>query len=260
MKNKIKTWTLRFSVTSLFLFGILIGIVLNPSLLYANKTIVDNYTIYHNSPIDNNLLTQLKNIRPLLEKSELYDSSLRLDICLNDDALYPRLMAKVRGPAFAWGFYNKIVLQGKAYYADNTLELNGHLWNFEQLLTHEAIHCFQYHKFGLWGSKPIAQHPNWKWEGYPEYVARQQQDQQHLYENIEKLLELEKEDKDAWAFKFSDGTISPLEYYKDWILVQYCLEIKQITYLELLDLPTEKEEIEAAMMKWFHEKKAKVPD
>lgn len=229
------------------------GIVLNPSLLYANQTTVGNYTIHHNSEIDNDLLNQLENVMSLLKKSELYDSSIGLDICLNDGSYYPLLMEKIRGQAFAWGFYNKVVLQGNANYKGNYVELNGYNWNFKQLIAHEAIHCYQYKKLGFLDSNPIAKHPNWKWEGYPEYVSRQNQDQQNLYDNIDRWLKTLENDNDFWALEFSDGTISPKTYYKDWLLVSYCLDIKELSYEELLQNETEKEIIETEMMKWFKE-------
>lgn len=250
MKRTIRKWTIRITATGLFIGGLLIGIVLNPTLLYANKTVVDNYAVYHNSEIDNNFLNQLENITALLKRSELYDSTFRLDICLNDGSIYPTLLEKIRGHAFAWGFYNKIVLQGNVNYQDNYVELNGYRWNLEQLITHEAIHCYQYRKFGFWDSNPIAKYPNWKWEGYPEYVSRQKQEQQDLIENIEKLLE---KDSDGWAIEFSDGTISPIDYYKDWLLVKYSLDIKRLSYEALLIDSTEKEVVEKEMMTWYDE-------
>ena len=171
MKRTIKNWTIRLIITGALLVGLLIVIILNPSLLYANQTVVGNYTIYHNSEIDTYLMNKLENVTLFLEKSELYDSTFRLDICLNDGSYYPSILKKINGQAFAWGFYNKIVLQGKAHYKDNYIEINGYHWNLEQLITHEAIHCYQFNKLGFWNSNPIARYPNWKWEGYPEYVS-----------------------------------------------------------------------------------------
>lgn len=254
MKRMIRKWTIRITATGLLIGGLLIGIVLNPTLLYANKTVVDNYTIYHNSDIDDNFLNQLENITALLKRSELYSSAFRLDICLNDGSIYPTLLEKIRGQAFAWGFYNKVVLQGNANYRGNYVELNGYRWNLEQLITHEAIHCYQFNKFGFWNSNPMAKYPNWKWEGYPEFVSRQNQEHQDLFKNIGHLLEYQ-EKKKSWAIEFSDGTISPIDYYKDWLLVKYSLDIKQLSYEELLRDSKEKEEVEKDMLSWFYEKK-----
>ena len=113
-------------------------------------------------------------------------------ICLNDGSNYPKLMQTIRGKAFAWGFYDKVVLQGTANYNYNYVELNGYKWNLTQLLAHEMTHCLQFDKLGLWKSNPIANIPNWKWEGYAEYVSRQNADQKNVSKNIAHLLRLRK--------------------------------------------------------------------
>ena len=220
MKRQIRKWTLRLTATGLLCLGFLVGIVLNPTLLYANKTTVGNYTIYHNAPLDENFISLLDNATELVKASELYDSNLKLDICLNDGSLYPKLMEKLRGQAFGWGFYDKVVLMGNANRKDNFVEVNGSNWNLTQLLAHEETHRFQFHKFGLWKSNPIANRPNWKWEGYPEYVARRNADQLDLTKNISRKIATENLDKDGWAIYFSDSTIAPRDYYNAWLLIQ----------------------------------------
>lgn len=252
MKKSIKKWSIRITSTVLFIGGLLLGIILNPSLLYAHKTSVGNYTIYHHSNIDQSILLRLQNMTSLLKKSELYNPNLQLDICLNDGSNYPKLIEKIHGKAFALGFYNKIVLHGHSNPNDNHLELNGYLWNLEQLLAHEAIHCYQYDTYGFWNSNPIANHAQWKWEGYPEYIARQNQDQRNLGENINRLLKNKELQKNSWSISFSDDTISPIKYYEDWLLVQYCLDIKRMSYDELLKDLTPKEDILREMFHWFN--------
>ena len=225
-------------------------------MLYADETVVGNYRVYHNVEIDYDFLTQHEHVTNSLKESEFYDSSFKLDICLNDGSFYPTLLQKIRGQAFAWGFYNKVVLQGAAVYNENSVVLNGYRWNLEQLITHEAIHCYQYNRLGFWGSNPIAGYPNWKWEGYPEYVARQNENQQDLFTNIERLLLAKMENVDRWDVEFTDGTISPINYYQDWLLVTYCLEIKQLSFQGLLNDATEMTVIEGEMIDWYGKQKA----
>lgn len=255
MKRQIRKWTLRLTATGLLCLGFLVGIVLNPTLLYAYKTTVGNYSIYHNEPLDEDFISRLDDARGLVKVSELYDSNFKLDICLNDGSLYPTLMEKLRGQAFGWGFYDKVILMGNANYKDNFVELNGYKWNLTQLLAHEETHCFQFHKFGLWKSNPIANHPNWKWEGYPEYVARRNADQLDLTRNIARKIEQENLDKDGWAISFSDSTITPRDYYNAWLLVQYCLDIKKMTYESLLKDTTSEQTTTTQMMNWFSKNK-----
>ena len=248
MKRKIKKWTLRLTVTGLFIAGLLLVIILNPILTYANKTIHNNYTIFHNKPIDQTLTIKLDKATELLKASEFYNSKLQLDICLNDGSKYPKLMQIIRGKAFAWGFYDKVVLQGTSNVNGNYIELNGYKWNLTQLLAHEMTHCLQFDKLGLWKSKPLANIPNWKWEGYAEYVSRQNTDQKDLSKNIARLLAT---DKKNWAIKFADSTIAPREYYDYWTLVQYCMDIKKMNYKQVLADTISEQTVRQEMMRWF---------
>jgi len=250
MKRQITKWTLRLTAIGLLILVFLIGIVLNPNLLYANKTPIGNYTIYHNSLLNKNLQQRLDDATELLKSSGLYDANLKLDICLNDGSKYPALIRTLRGDAFAWGFYDKVVFMGNANYIDNYVELNGYKWNFTQLLAHEIIHCFQFNKFGLLKSNPIAKIPEWKWEGFPEYVARKNTDNNNLVSNIDRLLKTEKTVNNNWIL-FDDSTGTVISYYKNWLLLQYCLDIKKLTYHQLLNDTTSELTTNVQMKKWF---------
>ncbi len=232
----------------LLIAGLLLVIILNPILTYANKTTHSNYFIYHDKPLDATLIIKVNEANELLKTSEFYNFHLKLDICLNDGSNYPKLIHALRGQAFAWGFYNKVVLQGTANYKNNFIELNGYNWNLTQLLVHEMTHCLQFDKLGWWKSKPIANIPNWKWEGYAEYVARQNTDQKDLSKNIARLVAA---DKNNWEINFSDNTIAPREYYDYWNLVQYCMDIKKMNYNQILADTTSEQTVRQEMMTWF---------
>ena len=95
--------------------------VLNPILTYANNTTHNNYSIFSNEAYHTSLL-HLCQATELIQASEFYKPQLKLDICLNDVSYFLMIMQKVRGQAFAWGFYNKVVLQEVANYTDNPKE------------------------------------------------------------------------------------------------------------------------------------------
>ena len=254
MKRQIKKWTLRLTATGILIVGLLLLITLNPVLTYANKTTYKNFSIYHNNTIDPLLIFWLDQAVTLLETSEFYNKNLKLDVCLNDGSTYPTIIKTIRGRAFAWGFYDKVVMQGTMNCKANFVELSGYKWNLIQLLAHEVTHCLQFDQLGLLKSKPIADIPNWKWEGYAEYVSRQNKDQKDLLKNIARLQQT---DRNLWEVTFEDKTIAPREYYNYWILVQYCLDIKKMNYQQLLADTTSEQSINQEMMKWYGENQSK---
>ena len=248
MKRQIKTWTLCLTASTLLIAGLLLIIILNPILTYTNKTIQNNFTVFHNKTLDPTLLTKLDQATDLLKASEFYNPNLHFEVCLNEGSKYPKLIKTLRGQAFAWGFYDKVVLQGTANFKGNYVELNGYKWNLNQLLAHEMTHCLQFNKLGLWKSKPFANIPNWKWEGYAEYISRQNTDEKDLSKNIARLIAT---NINSWEVAFTDSTIAPREYYDHWTLVQYCMDIKKMTYKQVLADTTREQIVRHDMMRWF---------
>lgn len=245
----MKKWIFRISATLVFMLVLLVAIVFNPSWLYANKTMKKNYTILHQQSIDQNLIEKIENAIMLVEQSEFYEPNLHFEICLNDGSSYPTLIRTLRGPAFAWGFSNIVVLQGAADYNKNSVELNGYNWNLTQLLAHEITHCLQFSALGLWKSNPIASIPNWKWEGYPEYIARHNTDQIDLRATIERYVQ---SNSTKWAITFCDSTIVPRDYYRDWLLTKYSMDVKKLNYPQLLADTTTEQTIERELLEWYN--------
>ncbi len=252
MKRKIFKWTIRISVVAVLLLGLLVAIVLKPSLMYANKTLLGNFTVYHDKPLDKELKLRLDNATEILKTSQFYDVNIKFDICMNDGSLYPSLLQVFLGRAFALGFTsNKVALCGTVNIKDNYVQVNDCRWNLTQLLAHEETHCFVFNKFGFWKSNPIAHQPLWKWEGYPEYVSRRASDQIDLAKNIERLNEVIRKNKDEWGISFADSTLSSREYFHYRLLIQYCLDIKKMTYENLLKDTTSEQTTTTQMMNWF---------
>ncbi|WP_156152419.1 hypothetical protein [Flammeovirga sp. OC4] len=251
MKNKIRKWGIRTLLFILLGFVSITITMLNPNLLYARKTQIGNYTIYHEKELHQRFEQRLKAIDSILVDSELYDSKLELKVCLGNDALYPQFMKTIWGNAFGWGMYNIATLNGAIDIQQNIIELHGYQWNFEQLLLHELTHCLQFNAFGFWNSNPLAKHPEWKWEGYAEYVARQGKGQHSLLKNMERIESARMVAPDEWGVFFEDKTVAPRVYYDYWLMVQYCMEVKKMSYKELLKVNLKEDEVKEEIMVWY---------
>ncbi|MEL6556985.1 MAG: hypothetical protein AAFQ94_02305 [Bacteroidota bacterium] len=251
MKQKIIKWTIRLACTFFIAFLTIVLAVLNPGVLYANKTAVSHYTVYHQKTLNPGLQSHLEEAHKLVRESEIYDPRFKIKVCLNDGSLYPKLMEKLMGRAFGWGGYNLAVYGGEFNYVGGYVEINNHRWDMTQLLVHELTHCHQMNYFGLLNSNPVANHPTWKWEGYAEYVARKGEDQQDLITNMTRYKKSVSEDENAWSVVFPDGTVAPRDYYRYWLMVQYCLDVKGITYPDLIQQQISAEELNEEMESWY---------
>jgi hypothetical protein len=255
MKKHFKKWMFRLMVTGLFLFGLLVTFMLTPILLYANKTTIRNYSIYHNKQLSKDFLQRLEQSNIIIKSSELYDPNLKIDVCLKDGSRYPGLIKFVMGKDLISSFYNKIILTGDTVnYSDNYIQLDGHKWNLTQMLAHAQVHCLEFNKYGLWQSNPIAKHPAWKWEGYPDYVAKQNSDQVNLQNNIERLLQIESTTNNGWM-KFADSTETLISFDEYRLLIQYCIEIKKMTFVELMKDTTGENTVRQQMINWYNKHK-----
>ena len=250
MKRTVVKWLFRIVLLLVLFVGSLLMFVLNPGLWYKNKTVIGNYTVYHNVALDGDFHSRLNESVQLVSSSELFDPAFKMDICLNDGSWYPSLIGKLEGPAFGFGFYNKVVIMAAINSKENTAELNGYKWNLVQLLAHEQIHCFQFKRFGLTKSNPIAGYPDWKWDGYNEYIARRSADQLRLSANIDRLTLADSIDKGGWGIRFADSTFMARDYYKWWLLMQYAMNIKKMTYQQILADTTSENKMEKEMISW----------
>ncbi|TPG64568.1 hypothetical protein EAH73_15485 [Hymenobacter nivis] len=227
-------------------------LVLNPGFLYANRTATPHYTIYHNRPLDPALLPRLEQARAIDQQSSWFDPTLRLNICLNDGSAYPGLVEKLRGPAFGWSIYRSVVLNGEANPQANYVALNGYKWDFVQLLAHEAAHCYQLRRLGIWQMNPlIPQHPMWKLEGYAEYVARRGPNYLPLRQQVQQLRQAQQAAPHEWGIALADGTTASREYAGYLALTTYCLDVKKMTYQQLLADTTSEQTVHRQLASWY---------
>lgn len=239
-------------LTSGALLLLVLGVlVLNPRLLYAHRTAANHYVIYHNRPLDPALLPRLAQARALVKQSAWFDSTLRLNICLNDGSPYPGLIEKLRGPAFGWSIYHNVVLSGQANPQANYVFLNGYQWNLAQLLAHEATHCYQLHRLGIWQMNPVVHYPTWKLEGYAEYVARRGANHLPLRQQVQQLAQAEAATPHAWGMTLADSTSVSREYASYQMLTSYCLDVKKITYQQLIADTTSEQTVHRQLLSWY---------
>jgi hypothetical protein len=233
--------------------GAVIAVIANPQWLYAREMAYKGFRVYSGSPVDPDLLVKLDSAAALLGQSELYDADWPIDICLNDGSAYTRIVALLNPPGFAWGFYNKVVLNGTLDLPRNEVVLNGYSWNLIQLIAHEGVHCLQYHRFGLLCTLPFANGPEWKTEGYPEFIARGHRTPGALREDIARLREAERTENNGWI-AFPDSSGAPVAYYRNWLLVEYAMLVKGESYRQLVEEGSSEQTVEGEMMRWYEGK------
>ena len=199
----------------ILLFSLYVIFLLNPSLSYTHQTNFGQVTVYHNQPLEKATHKILSDALDIIRTSNLYDSTIHIQLCLNDDAYYPKLHPLSNG--IAYSFLNKSIINySTPNFSKNISAYSWEINDYEErhvnliwLLAHEFTHNLQF---------------NWKWwfqlesefwqqEGYAEYISRKWKNDGQLLDKINVLLkENAKSHKGIPTFLMEDSTIQLLSY------------------------------------------------
>lgn len=235
-----------------------IAFFLNPNLSYANKTQFDKVTVFHNQNLDEGTELIINNAIRIIQESELYEENLNIQLCLNDDKLYPNLHP-LAGQPLAYATLNKTIIKNcKIKFNENVAETqweinNNELRKFDLtwLLAHEFVHNLQYHANPKYVITSTLGKLNWKLEGHAEYIARQFRHDGLLLHKIKKYLVEEKKDHVGFpVFEIEDGTKQILSYYKYALIVQYLMEEKDLNFGQICELEKGMDELYQEMIDW----------
>lgn len=230
-------------------------IILYPQPLFANKAVYGNFHVYADHEISKDIEVVLDNALQLVEQSALYDSAYTYDIFLGYKTFFNKIDDLVLGHApSARATDNNIVIKVEID-ANRNLAFPTYNQKCEAdltvLIAHEMIHCLQENRYGKLKFNPFRHPEFWKLEGYPEYISRQAQrngGDYRLINEIERYLALQK--KDFWIAIEENGCKSPEYYYKARLMTEYLMDIKDLSYDEILSDTTSERIIFEEMIAW----------
>ena len=225
MTSLFKKILLRVLTIFTFCIGLLIVFMLNPSLSYAHQTIYKNVTIYHQQPLSPDWQNLIDTSLSAIQQTQLYDKNLKIDLCLNDGSVYPKVIKATLGNDIFKAFANKTVDLSQSTNQLSHIIAWGKRLKTTQFLTHAFIHNLQFKYHGFWDANPLGNHPNWKWEGYTEYETL---GQTRTLDNIVSALEGEKDDFDWIELGNDERTLKMHVRYL--AITKYCFDILKMDY------------------------------
>lgn len=232
-------------------------LLLNPNLSYANHTQFDNVTIYHNQELEDGVEAIINDAVSIIKTADIFDEGINIQFCLNDDKVYPKLNPFAGATAYA--FLDKAVMYAsKPNFTENVAEFKWEVNNFEvrkynltRLLAHEFMHNVQNNNNLSYVVNTTLGKLNWKLEGHAEYIAREFKGDGQLKDKIARYLIEEKKDHIGEpVFLLADGTIQNLWYFKNALVIQYLMEIKELNYDQICKIETSVEELYSEMIVW----------
>ena len=195
-----------------------------PQVLFAHEISYRNLTVYSREPIDKNIYAVLDKVDSKLAASELNNKQIRPRIFIaNSHGFYALTSLYVGGNSFGKGFpllptsnvfINKSDIE-KDLVSRRAVENNER--SLSGVIAHEVTHLFIRKKFGYWQNLRM---PEWKKEGYAEYVAG---GSTLPYEMGVQM----------WKANPKDGT--GYQYFKYHMLVKYLLEQDKLSVEDLFN-------------------------
>jgi len=232
-------------------------IILFPQKLFANKLKYKEFIVCSNDKIDDDIKIVLDNAADLVQKSELYDSSYKYNIILCYNTFYNKIDDKVFGigPAARARLHNVIIkvrIDPKNNLAFATFRKACEV-NLTYLLAHEMIHCLQGNKYGIKKFNPFKHPEFWKLEGYPEYISRKPEFSSQDYSltnEIDRYVNLQSKTTGLWILDENSGCEVPNYYYKGRLMIEYLMDIKHLSYDQILKDTLSESAIYQEMIKW----------
>ena len=241
--KRIFRFAISFLTLNLFLF---LAFLFFPSWLYAHKTALDGVTIYHHQPLPEGFDQVVGESIEVIKKSELYRPAFRSQICLNDGGLYPGLVKAALGDDIFRAFEHKAVMLGEFTNDSRRIRARGRELSTVQFLSHAFVHNLQYQYHGFLDANPLGTHPEWKWEGYVEYIVLSPEKPLSYYH---KLLP---ETKGPFDWIELEGGMATIRMHLEFMmLTRYCFEQKGWDYQEFMDDDTPGEVLWKEMEVWY---------
>ncbi len=232
-------------------------IILFPQQLFANKMNYKEFIVYSNDKIDDNIKIVLDNALNLVQKSELYDSKYKYNIILCSNSFYNKIDNKLLGIGrTARTTLKNVIIKVRIDPKNNLAFPAFHKAcevNLTELIAHEMTHCLQAKKYGILKFNPFKHPELWKLEGYPEYVSKQTElsgKGYSLTSEIDQYVNLERKATDIWILSEEGGCEVPNYYYKGRLMMEYLIDIKHLSYDQILKDTVSENTVYQEMIKW----------
>lgn len=233
------------------------AIILFPQRLFANKISYKEFTVYSNDKIDGNIKNVLENALTLVEKSELYNSTYKYNIILCENSFYNKLDDKLLGTGpTARAILNNVIIKVRIDPKNNLAFHTFHKAcevNLTELIAHEMTHILQANKYGILKFNPFRHPEFWKLEGYPEYISRQTKrsgKDDSLTSEIDRYISLKSKATGIWILSDEGSCEVPDYYYKGRLMIEYLMDIRHLTYDQILRDTVSENTVYQEMIKW----------
>jgi len=203
--------------------------------LYIKKSFTyKSFEIYSNSKIENNVYVKniLDSVLLNLTKSEFYNPEQSFKLFFVKGTLYSKIISNLGMKNIASSKFDTHIYNANPDFKSGWLIKNKSEYeklNLVQIISHECVHSQMYPDYSTLG---IMKTPAWINEGYCEYISYSLKRKRDFLSLVDILNKLEASEN-HWL-KTSYLNYSPRFYLKSRLIVEYLIEIKHMTILEII--------------------------
>lgn len=235
-----KTLNIITTLTSIIII-FYIALIYNPQVLFANVISYNNYKVYYNQEISNDIVNVIKEAESKLSKSKYKHVKMDFNVFMCDNYNLYHLLSLDKGSFGATSPISKNIFINVTDIKTNMVysELSEYIRPLNEVIAHEVTHAQTITKEGIIKTKFDIS--NWKQEGYCEYIAG---GATLDYNDGLKLLEENVVDAPG------------LEYFKYYISIKYLIEIKQLDIETVFEMEINESDLEKEVLQNLHLLKA----
>lgn len=245
-------------ISIIFIVGIF-TLILFPQPLFSNSYEYKNFKIYSNYELNQEAFNDaIDKAIVIVNKSEINDPNYNYDVFLASETSYNQIDNFILGEwPVARAIDNNVIIKREVNEEERSVKNGENEFDLVYVLVHEIIHCLQSEKYGKLKFNPVNHPPYWKLEGYPEYIARRELLESKEYDlriGISDFLNRTESDGDLnQIIQISEKESTPYIYYKGRLMVEYLMDIKKMSYDQILDNSVQEDSVYSEMMKWYEE-------
>lgn len=257
---KLKRILSFFGITAIIILGGIITLILFPQPLFSHSFEYKNFKVYSNYTLNQEAFVKtIDEAVEIVNKSEINNSNYNFDIFLANRTLYNKFDDLIFGQwSVARAIDNNVIIKREVNELEEVVSNDKNQFDLVYVLVHEMIHCLQSEKYGMWSFNPVNPPPLWKLEGYPEYIGRRELLESTNY-NLkigikDFLIRTASNDNNSQIIQISENESTPFIYYKGRLMVEYLMDVKNMSYGEILTDSIKEENVYSEMIDWYNKK------
>lgn len=222
------------SLILVLILAVLLISVQFPKIFIKKQFSYRSFDLYSNTELalNHDSKNVLDSVLTNLKTSDFYRTEEQFELFFIHGTFYEQLIRFFGRKNMAFSKFDQHFYSATPDFSTSLLHRNNNEYevlNLVQIISHEGVHSQMYKDYY---KKGRMQTPSWINEGYCEYISNRAIREKPNYQ-LSTILDRLNNTEGSWV-KTSYGHMTPRSYLRDRILIEYLIEVKKRTILEVI--------------------------